>query len=120
MPLLLAAREVRVGDGAGEQYLYGQRRRSVGCWAVVFLAGGVGYAISPSFVGSTCTLPQPGPLERRTGFDGLESFAGFKISVVFRRNFGEYFVFGGNRKMVYRCFLVFSVSNFKISKKNYK
>jgi hypothetical protein len=43
--------------------------------------------------------------------------AGFKISAVFRRNFGEYFVFGGNRKMVYRCFPVFSVSNFKISKK---
>ena len=42
---------------------------------------------------------------------------GFKISAVFRRNFGEYFVFGGNQKMVYRCFPMFSVSNFKISKK---
>jgi len=42
---------------------------------------------------------------------------GFKISADFRRNFGEYFVFGGNRKMVYRCFPVFSVLNFKISKK---
>ena len=42
---------------------------------------------------------------------------GFKISADFRRNFGEYFVFGGNRKMVYRCFPVFSISNFKISKK---
>ena len=43
--------------------------------------------------------------------------AGFNFSAVNRRNFGENFVFGRYRKVVYRCFSVFFVLNFKISKK---
>ena len=43
--------------------------------------------------------------------------AGFNFSVVNRRKTGEFTVFGRYRKVVYRCFSVFFVSNFKISKK---
>ena len=43
--------------------------------------------------------------------------AGFNFSAVNRRKTGEFTVFGRYRKVVYRCFSVFFVSNFKISKK---
>ena len=42
---------------------------------------------------------------------------GFNFSAVNRRKTGEFTVFGRYRKVVYRCFSVFFVSNFKISKK---
>ena len=41
-------------------------------------------------------------------------WAGFKI---YRRNFGVFFVFGPHRLLVYRCFPVFFVLNFKNFKK---
>jgi len=42
---------------------------------------------------------------------------GFKISAAYRRNFGVFFVFGPHRLLVYRCFPVFFVLNFKNLKK---
>ena len=43
--------------------------------------------------------------------------SGFKISAAYRRNFGVFFVFGPHRLLVYRCFSVFFVLNFKNLKK---
>ena len=48
---------------------------------------------------------------------GRAAQAGFNFSAVNRRKTGEFTVFGRYRKVVYRCFSVFFVSNFKISKK---
>jgi len=39
--------------------------------------------------------------------------SGFKISAVNQRNFGENFVFGSYRYLVYRCFSVYFVPNFE-------
>ena len=71
----------------------------------------------PSYTCLDCSGGARGARACQRQSAGTTSHAGFNFSAVNRRKTGEFTVFDRYRKVVYRCFSVFFVSNFKISKK---